>query len=240
MAHPQQRALVALGDMARALFVPDAGAPACVRATRVWAPLLFALGAAAVLGAAAIPRIDPEGEVLARLDRDGRLKEMSEREVTEELDLKTRVGQAGVAAQLALFPPLRLLGLAVAGVLLARLLGGRASFKSSAAAAAAALLPLAAHDLVAAVAALQSSSLVPGDMADLVPLHAGALLPRDAPRALAGFARGADAFALWSAGVFALGLAQAASIPRLRALAGVYLSHACWVSLVRVAGGGGP
>jgi hypothetical protein len=205
------------------LIIPDRVMPPLVKDRRAWAPffaiLCCCLASAYIIGS----RIDVASKVLQEeammqknMGADYELK--SDREINENIVKGRTIEQVKLGLVAGLGQPAIVFLLAVATFLLGRFVGGRTTFSGSVTVAAAARLPIAVKALVVAIMALPSKTLTP---ADIDALQNVALLHLPGKLSAVTF----DAFGLWSAVLFAFGLAAAGQISRRRAFITIMLGY---------------
>ena len=223
-----------------ALVAPDAGMERQARVGGVRLAFLIAFGCALLAGAMQAWRVDARVATLQKLEKQGQLQNMSDRQIEDETRNSERVFQVLRVAGAAAEAPLQL-GLTCLAVLgLSWFLKGRAIGSAVAPVAAATLLPGAIANLLDAVSAFRYSSLPP-EAAQLAPRTVSALFavfghPLMGPWAKLGNAL--DFFSLWAALMLAYGVAFAGQIPLRRALTGTMIAWVCLRLLTRVAAGG--
>jgi hypothetical protein len=223
-----------------ALLAPDTGMERQAKVGGVKLAFLIAFGCALLAGGMQAWRVDARAATLQRLEKQGQLQNMSDRQVADETRNAERVFQVTRIAGAAADAPLQL-GLTCLVVLgLGWFLKGRVKGSAVAPVAAATLLPGAIANLLDAVAAFRHSS-IPAQGAQLAPRTVSALFavfehPLMGPWAKLGNAL--DFFSLWAALMLAYGVAFAGQIPVKRALIGTMVAWVCLRLLTRVATGG--
>jgi hypothetical protein len=228
----------------RALLVPDRGVPALVSAGRARLSMAIAIAAALLAAAALSARLDMApavraenaggpppgaGPAAAAPAAQPPGEDKTDRDIQEEIDKRTAIVEVKAWLDAALGTPGRILGLALALLLLGRYIGGKPTFQRSLAAAAVGALPWAVRSLVDAVATLRQASIGPADLGQLV--AARLPVPPDNPL-LGRFAAGTDLFSLWSVLLCGFGLAAAAGIGRTRAFVAVAVGYLLLVFLL--------
>ena len=146
---------------------------------------------------------------------------MTDTAMEEEIAKQTAVVEVKAWLDAGLGTPARILGLAIALLLLGRYVGGKPTFPRALAAASVGALPWAVRSFIEAAALWRQERVLPGDLADLV--AAGIPLGSDNP-ILARLLSSIDLFSLWSLVLFGFGLAAAAGIGRLKSFVTVTIS----------------
>jgi hypothetical protein len=223
-----------------ALIAPVTGMERQAKLGGVKAALLVAAVASLLAGGAEAWRVDARASTLKKLQNEGALSNMSDRQIDEQTHTAeriyqvTRVGRAAVAAPFDL-------GLGCLAVLaLAWFLKGRLKGSAVAPVAAAALLPGAIADALDAMTAFRHPVLPP-ESTLLSPRTVSALfelLGHPLVGAWSRLGNAFDVFSLWSALLLGCGVAAAASVPLRRALVGTMVAWLCFRLLTRVAPGG--
>jgi hypothetical protein len=223
-----------------ALVAPDTGMERQAKLGGVKFALLIAFGCSLLAGGLQAFRVDARAATLQKLEKQGQLQNMSDRQIEDETRNAERIYQVMRVAGAAVEAPLQL-GLACLAVLgLGWFLKGRVKGSMVAPVAAATLLPGAIANLLDAVSAFRYASLPP-EGAQLAPRTISAVLavfghPLMGPWAKLGNAF--DFFSLWAALMLAYGVAFAGQIPIKRALGGTMVAWICLRLLTRVATGG--
>jgi len=213
-----------------ALVAPDVGMPRVAREGRARWPIAFAMACALALAGAQATRVNARTETLQELEMSGQLKDMSDRQIDEQAKGAERKFIVKSVAGAVFRPGLLFVAYLASLYLLSWFLRGRSKGGQMAAVAAASLLPGALRDLLAAGAALMHASL-PTAGPSLVPTNATQLLSALGWAPMGAWARlgnALDLFSLWSALLFAFGLATAASLTRRRALLGALIAWGLW------------
>jgi hypothetical protein len=225
------------------LFAPDQGMQQQARIGQVRWFLLFAWLGGVLRGAALALRVDAGSSTLRNLEMRGQLREMSERQIADEIRNAERIFQVGSIAKSVIGPPLGL-GLAcLTLLLLAWFFRGRVKGSAVAPVAAATLLPGALANLLDAVSAYRHAALPP-EVVPLVPRSLSAVLTlfgRPLMEPWVRFGAALDFFSLWAAVMMGYGVAAAARVPKRTAVIGTLIAWICLQLLSHVAtGGGGP
>jgi hypothetical protein len=230
----------AIPDAFVALVAPETGMERQARVGKARLAFLVAFACAALSGFAQASRVDARSSTLARLDKDNKLAEMSDKQVDDEVKSAERLFQVShVAAGIVRAPVL--LGLASLGVIgLAWFLKGKVKGRAVVPVAAATLLPSAIGDLLDAVSAFARQT-IPADAVSLAPRNLSAALaalghPLVGPALKLGGAF--DFFSLWAAILMGYGVAAVGDVPKRRALIGTLVAWVCVRLLVAVAAGG--
>lgn len=223
-----------------AMVAPDAGMERQARVGKPHLAVLIAMGCALFAAFAHASRVDARSVTLQKLDKDGRLATMSDRQIADETHNAERLFQVTRVAEGALEAPMFLLLGALAVVVLVWFLRGRVKGRAVFPVAAAVLLPGAVANLLDGITALQHQAL---------PLGRAALAPRSVAGIVAAFGHplaGAalklgtalDFFSLWAAVLMAFGVAAAGEVPVRRALIGTLCGWICLRLVVAVGLGG--
>ncbi|MBI3184882.1 MAG: YIP1 family protein [Myxococcales bacterium] len=203
--------------MVSALWDPWDGVSRAVERRRWVLPLLLVSGSVSLSGAAVSLRWDAAPAVARELSGTEEIKQLSEREFAEKVQLRERVRLvAGVAAGVFAMP-LGVLGIALALKLSGWLFGARAGFSGCFTAAAVAMLPVALYHFLLTAAALRQVGVTDSQLGALIPASLAAVAPA-AGQKLSWVLSAADFFNLWSAALLGLGFASAAGIGRGRGL----------------------
>ncbi len=224
-----------------ALVAPATGMERQAKTGGVKLTLALAIVCALLAGFAQAWRVDAAASTLQKLDNEGRLASMSDRQVDEETHKAERVYQVLRVAGAAVEAPVAL-GLAcLAVVALGWFLKGRLKGSAVVPVAAATLLPGAVANLLDALVALRHATLPP-EPTLLAPRTAADVLqvlghPLVGPMTKLGGAL--DFYALWAALLLGYGVAFAAQVPLRRAVVGTVVAWVCWRLLTHVALGGG-
>jgi hypothetical protein len=223
-----------------ALVAPEVGMERQARVGTAKFAFLVAFVCALLSAFAQSSRLDARSVTLANLDKQGKLTEMSEKQVDDEVTSAARLAQVKVVAQGLFGAPVGL-GLGSLAVLgLVWFLKGKAKGRAVVPVAAATLLPSAIGNLLDAASAFSRPSL---------PLGKALLAPRDLSAAMAALGtplQGAalklgtafDIFSLWAALLMGFGVAYAGDVPLRRALIGTLVAWVCFRLLTTVAVGG--
>jgi hypothetical protein len=223
-----------------ALVAPEVGMERQARVGTAKFAFLVAFACALLSAFAQTSRIDARGATLAKLDKDGKLTEMSEKQVDDEVKSAERLSQV-MRVGAGLFEAPVLLGLGSLSVLgLVWFLKGKIKGRAVVPVAAAALLPNAIADLLDAASAFSRTALPP---------EKAALAPRNLAAALAALghtlegpalklASSFDLFSLWAAVLMGFGVVAAGDVPLRRAMIGTLVAWVCFRLLITVAAGG--
>jgi hypothetical protein len=229
----------AIPDALVALVAPETGMERQARVGKARLAFLIAFACAALSGFAQASRVDARSSTLARLDKDNKLTEMSDKQVDDEVKSAERLFQVSHVGAGIVRAPL-LLGLTSLGVIgLAWFLKGKVKGRAVVPVAAATLLPLAIGDLLDAVSAFARQT-IPADAVSLAPRTLSAALaalghPLVGPALKLGTAF--DFFSLWAAILMGYGVAAVGDVPKRRALVGTLVAWVCVRLLVAVAAG---
>ena len=223
-----------------ALVAPETGMERQARIGTARFAFLVALVCAFLSAFTQSSRIDARGSTLARLDKDGKLAEMSEKQVDDEVKSDERLAQVKTIAAGVFKAPLSLGFGALSVVFLVWFLKGKIKGRAVVPVAAAALLPGAIASLLDAVSAFTRLSL-PAEKALLAPRDLAAIL-LSLGHSLQGpalkLAGAFDFFSLWGAVLLGFGVAFTGDVPLRRALTGTLVAWVCWRLLTTVAAGG--
>ena len=224
----------------QALFTPDAGMPRVARIGRVRYALLFAMVCSIGLGAAQAGRVDARAATLQKLETEGKLPSMSDRQIEEAQKASERVYMVKKIG-LGIFEAPFLLLVGAAGLyLMSWFLRGRSKGAELFSVAAYGLLPGAIANLFEAGSALLAPMVGPDDPG-FVPRTLATLAAtfgHPAAGALNKVLGAFDVFDLWAAVMMAFGLATAGNLPVRRAVVGTLVGWLCYRLLRFVAMGG--
>jgi len=224
-----------------ALAAPDAGMERQAKVGKPGLAVLIAIVCALFAALAHSVRVDARSVTLARLDKAGQLKEMSDRAIEDETRNAERLFQVTRVAMGALEAPVFLLLGALSVVGLVWFLRGRVKRRAVFPVAAAVLLPGALANLIDGITALRQEAL-PAGAATLAPRNlSGIFAAFGHPLAGAALKLGNafDFFSLWAAVLMAFGVAAAGDVPTRRALIGTLCAWVCLRLVLSVAMGGG-
>ena len=221
--------------VARSLVQPGRALSSIPSRRTLAAGLAVATLASLLAAAVVIPRVDYARAADLALWGRANAAEMTPHAREEAIATQVKVSRVGAWSKAIFVPALRALGIALAAFLAFQVAGGKPAFVDSLAVTALAVLPLALRDLLAIPAALARGTLPPADAAHLLPSSLAALLPQGVPPPLARAAGGLDLFALWSAGLLAVGMAAAARVSFRRAAVVVAILFVSLVALLDVA-----
>jgi hypothetical protein len=162
---------------------------------------------------------------------------MTDSAMEEEIAKQTAVVEVKAWLGAGLGTPARVLGLAIALLVLGRYVGGKPTFQRAFAAASVGALPWAVRSLIEAAALWRQERVLPGDLADLV----AARIPLGSDNPLAAhLLSSVDLFSLWSLVLVGFGLAAAAGIGRFKAFATVTVSYLLLVLIMLLVSPGAP
>ena len=220
-----------------ALVEPQRALPAAVERRSALVPILVATVAGLALAAIVATHADFEGAVLQRLSSDPKVDQISPHDLSEKVEQGRKLAIATGYA-VAAGGPVAAAALAALGLALTfRLAGARPSLRASFSAASWALLPGALRALLTIPALIRLAPVRPDEVPRLLPSSLAALLPAGAavgsPLALAAAAL--DLFSLWAVVLAGLGLAEAAQVPRRRAIALTLILFVASAAVLRVA-----
>jgi Yip1 domain len=222
-----------------ALVAPEAGMERQARVGGVKLAFLIAFVAAMLSAFAQASKVDLRSPTLAKLDADGKLATMSDKQVSDEVQSAERLQQVMKVAWGVLEAPVFLLGTSLAAVALIWFLKGKIKGGAVFPVAAAALLPNAIGDLLDAGTAMARTSL--DAVATLAPRTLSlvmAALGHPLTDSALKLGNALDFFSLWGAALLAYGVAEAGGIPRRRAVVGTLVAWVCFRLLTHVAAGG--
>jgi hypothetical protein len=224
------------------MVAPEVGMERQARVGTARLAFLIAFVCAILSGLVQASRIDARSVTLAKLDKDGKLTEMSDKQVDDEVKSAERLVEVGRVAVGVVKAPVNLGLAALAAVGLAWFLKGKVKGRAVFPVASVTLLPAALGDLLDAGSAFLRQSL-PADP------KAGALAPRDLGSVLAALghpltgsalklASALDFFSLWAAILMGFGVAAVGDVPLRRAMIGTLVAWVCMRLLLTVAAGG--
>ncbi|HEX4383529.1 MAG TPA: hypothetical protein VH083_11280 [Myxococcales bacterium] len=223
-----------------ALVAPETGMERQARIGTAKLAFLVAFLCAFLSAFAQSSRIDARATTLARLDKDGKLTEMSDKQVDDEAKSDERLAQVKIVAAGVFKAPVSLGFGALSVVFLVWFLKGKIKGRAVVPVAAAALLPGAIASVLDAVSAF-SRSAIPADKPVLAPRDLAAVLAA-LGNTLQGpalkLASSFDFFSLWGAILLGFGVHFAGDVPMRRALTGTLVAWTCWRLLTTVAVGG--
>jgi hypothetical protein len=223
-----------------ALVAPDTGMERQARVGKTGLVVAIAIACALFSAFAQSARVDARAATLRKLEKDGQLATMSDRQIEDENHSAERLFQVKTVAWGAASAPLFLLLQALGVVVLVWFLGGKLKGRAVFPVAAAVLLPSAIANLLDGVTALRMSAL---------PSDAVALAPRSLSGIVAAFGHplsgvalklgnAFDFFSLWAAALMAFGVVAAGEVPTRRALIGTLCAWVCLRLVTNVAMGG--
>jgi Yip1 domain len=201
---------------ARVLVDPLDATGAAVEARRWFWPLVLLIVSVSASGTAFSVRWDAGPAVVQELQMAGKLGQMTETEISDEIQTASRKALVGGIAKGLFVMPLQVVLLAAVLWLCGWLFDTSASFGRLMSVAALAMLPIALYHLIFTVCALAQYSLSQERMAELVPASLAVLqgLSPKVKKVLAAV----DFFNLWSVGLMGLGFSAATGMRRSRAL----------------------
>lgn len=224
------------GTVLQVLSRPARGFASLAAQPRAAVALLAATALALAAAAVVVPRTEygSGGEVPAAGEGPP-APEPTPFERAQAAETARKLGQVtDLAAAAAL--PLLLAGIAACALSVAfRVAGAPVAVSCAFPVAAHGMLPLWLARALAIPAAILHAPVARADVPRLLPSSAAALLPADAPPALAGALSGVDLFALWAVALVALGMSRVSGASRARALSVTLTLYACWIALSRVA-----
>jgi Yip1 domain len=223
-----------------AMVAPDAGMERQARVGKPGLAVLIAIVCALFAAFAQASRVDARSVTLQKLEKEGQLTTMSDRQVDDETRNAERLFQVVRVASGAFEAPAFLLVGGLAVVVLVWFLKGKLKGRAVFPVSAAVLLPGALANLLDGITALRMGALPPGH-AVLAPRNlAGVFASLGAPLSGAALKLGTalDFFSLWAAVLMAFGVAAAGDVPTRRALIGTLCAWVCLRLVLAVAIGG--
>jgi hypothetical protein len=217
------------------LLHPATQLPRAAEERRYWVPLLFATAAALLFSIVAVPRVDVERAAADALDRSDGAAQMTPH------DRETKIEQAKKVAALAMYSGAAfgtaLSALASAFFLWAafRVVGARPGFPQAFTVAVWGLVPAAIASLLAIPSLFLRGTVMPEQLALLLPSSLAVLLPAGAKGPLASFLGAVDVFALWGVWIVGAGMAGVARVSPRRAYVTVVVLWLAYVAVFRVA-----
>jgi hypothetical protein len=223
-----------------AMVAPDAGMERQARVGKPGLAVLIAIACALFAAFAQASRVDARSVTLQKLEKDGQLTAMSDRQVEDETRNAERLYQVMRVASGALEAPAFLLLGSLAVVVLVWFLKGKLKGRAVFPVSAAVLLPGALANLLDGITALRMEALPPGRAALAPRTVAGILASLGAPLSGAALKLGGalDFFSLWAAVLMGFGIAAAGDVPTRRALIGTLCAWVCYRLIFSVATGG--
>jgi hypothetical protein len=223
-----------------ALVAPEAGMERQAKSGGVRVAFLIAFVASALLAFLQSSRLDLRSDTLAKLDADQKLTTMSDKQVDDEVQSAVRLKQVTTVAGGVLAPPLQLLLIALAVVVLAWFFKGKLKGAAVFPIAAASMLPNAIGNLLDAGAVLSHEAIT----------STTTLAPRTLSLALAALGHpltdtalklgnALDFFSLWGAILLGYGISNFEGMTKRRALIGTVVAWVCFRLLMQVAAAGG-
>jgi hypothetical protein len=193
----------------------------------------FALGTRLDVGPAV--RADDAGQVEPGSSKPAELK--TDREIDQEIAKRTSVARVKLGMDAALVTPLRVLGLALALLLLARFIGGRPTMPRVMTVAALAAVPGAVRSIITAIVAWRRPSVFPDELGGLVSFPQ--IIPDGHP-VIGRLLSGVDVFTWWSVVIVAIGLGAAADLKTRKSIVAVAIGFALYLVVTRLIMGGPP
>lgn len=219
------------------LFAPDRGMVKQALVGRARWFFLFAWLCSILLGATLAYRVDARASTLRKLEEQGELANMSDRQIADETRNAERVSQVATIAKATVATPVQL-GLACVSILaLAWFFRGRIKGSAVVPCAAPTLLPGALANLIDAIAAFRHPVLPPEGV-PLGPRTLGAalaLLERPLMGPWLKLGNALDFYSLWAAVMLGFGVAAAGQVPRRTAVTGTLVAWICYRLLTNVA-----
>lgn len=169
---------------------------------------------------------------------DGKTKpaEMkTDREIDDEITQRTAMVRVKLGLGAALGTPFRVLGLALAMLLLGRFIGGKPSMPRVLTVAALGSVPGAVRSLVTAVVAWRQASVGPDEVDSLVRFPH--VIPAGHPVLERLFA-GVDFFTWWSVVILAFGMCAAAEVKRTKGFVAIAVGFVLYLLVTRLIMGG--
>lgn len=217
------------------LFQPTTKLPRAAEQRQYLVPLLLATAAALVFAIVAVPRIDFERAAAEALDRSEGAAQMTPH------DREVKLEQARKVAALATYTGAAF-GTAFSALLAAffvwtafRVVGARPGFPETFTVMCWALLPGAIESILTVPALLVRGSIMPEQLATLLPSNLGAVMPAGSQGPLASFLGAVDVFSLWAVWIVAAGMAGLARVSLRRSLVTVTVLWLSYVAVFRVA-----
>jgi len=160
----------------------------------------------------------------------------TDREIDEEIGKRVAVARVKLGLGAALATPLRVLGLALALLLLARFVGGKPTMPRVLTVASLAAVPGAVRSLMTAVVAWRQPRVFPDELDSLVRFP----LSPDGHPVLARLLAGVDLFTWWSVVIVAIGLCAAADVKPRKSIIAVAVGFVLYLLVTRIIMGGAP
>ena len=223
-----------------AMIAPESGMERQAKTGKAWPAFLVALACALLAAFAQSSRIDASSATLQRLEKQGNLQTMSDKQIEDETLNTKRMGQVATVAKGVLEAPGFLLLGALAVVAMVWLAQGKLKGRAVFPVAAAVLLPNALANLLDAIAAFEHRAL-PLSGAQLAPRTLGgifAALGHSWEGPLGKLGNVLDFYSLWAAVMMAFGIAAAGDVPARKALWFTMIGWLLWRLLVAVGMGG--
>jgi hypothetical protein len=224
-------------------LVPDRHVGPEVVAGRYGWPLISVILCACIAAFALGTRLDVGPEV--RAENAGETAAVNgkppqeiktDREIDEAIAQRAAVVRVKLGMGAALGTPFRVLGLALAMLLLGRFIGGKPTMPRALTVAAIASVPGAVRSLVTAVVAWRQTSIGANELDSLVRFPSW--IPSGHP-VLERLLAGVDVFTWWSVVLLAFGLSAAADIRRTKGFVAVAIGFGLFLAVTRLIMGGG-
>lgn len=224
-----------------ALF-PDRIGPDVMAGRYGW-PLLSAIACACIAAFAIGTRLDVgptvraqnAGEPPSASSKPAELK--TDREIDEDIAKLTTVTRVKLGLGAVFMPPLRVLGLALALLLLARFIGGKPTMARTLTVAALAAIPGAVRWLVTALVAWRQPRVFPDEIDSLIRFPQ--VIPDGHP-VLARLFAGVDVFTWWSVVILVFGLCAAADLKPRKSIVAIAIGFVLYLLVTRLIMGGPP
>jgi hypothetical protein len=185
---------------------------------QIWFVPLLALCIGVALSQVTVAmRLNVEPQVFETLAQSGALASNTERENEEAVATAHRIEVVTAAAKAVLGVPLAVVLLSAAVRFAAWLLGRKTTYMSCFSAVAVALLPIAAYHVILFYMAYRQPLLLPRQLPELLVSSAKGWFPK-VPSRFGSLLDAVDFFRLWSVLLLWLGLSQALTMSRTRAL----------------------
>lgn len=160
----------------------------------------------------------------------------TDREIDEAIAQRTAVVRVKLGFGAAVGTPFRVLGLALALLLLGRFIGGKPTMPRALTVASLASVPGGVRSLVTAIVAWRQPSIAASDLDSLV--HFPSVIPSGHP-VLERLLAGVDVFTWWSVVIIAFGLSAAADVRRTKGFVAIAIGFALFLVVTRLIMGGG-
>jgi hypothetical protein len=226
------------------VLFPDRNVGPEVSAGRYGLPLLtvilcacvaaFALGTRLDVGPAV--RADNAGQAPTVADAKSKPVELkTDREISDEIKQRASVARVKLGLGAALATPLRILGLALALLLLARFIGGKPTMPRALTVAALAAVPGAIRSLMTALVAWRQPRVFPDELDSLVQFPQ--VIPDGHP-VLARLLTNVDVFTWWSVVILAFGLCAAADLKPRKSVVAIAIGFVLYLVVTNLIMGG--